>query len=294
MAGYVVYNGFWNPKQPPGTVTRLIKAAEHRGIRLMPFANTQTAVELGREITVHGFDVSDFALFFDKDIRLARALETIGVRVYNPADTIAVCDDKAATHLRLAAEGIPMPKTLVAPMTYVNMDELPSSAFIKLAAERLGFPMVIKECYGSLGGQVYLANNRSELKKLVSQMEAKPFICQEFVSASAGTDIRIYVVDGEPVAAMRRRSKSDFRSNIGLGAEASAYTPTAEEKELAVACCKILGGLFAGVDILSGSGGQPLVCEVNSNAFTAAISECTGVDVSGAIVDAVLSRERQR
>ena len=257
-----------NPKQPPGTVTRLIKAAEHRGIRLMPFANTQTAVELGREITVHGLDVSDFALFFDKDIRLARALETIGVRVYNPADTIAVCDDKAATHLRLAAEGIPMPKTLVAPMTYVNMDELPSSAFIKLAAERLGFPMVIKECYGSLGGQVYLANNRSELKKLVSQMEAKPFICQEFVSASAGTDIRIYVVVGSRWPQCGA-APSDFRSNIGLGAEASAYTPPPKKKS-SRSCCKILGALFAEWTFCQAR--RQAWSEVNSNAFTAAIS----------------------
>lgn len=294
MAGYVIYNGFWNSEQLPDTVKRLITAAELRGIKLTPFANTETAVELCENISIHGFDVSDFVLFFDKDIRLARALETIGVRVYNPAEAIAVCDDKAATHLKLAAEGIPMPKTLVAPMTYLNMDEGPANLFLRMAAERLGFPMVVKECYGSLGGQVYLANNEIELRSLVDNMKSKPFICQKFISSSAGTDIRIYVVDGEPIAAMRRRSKSDFRANVGLGAISESYTPTTEQSELAVDCCKILGTQFAGVDILTDDDGKPIICEVNSNAQITAITECTGIDVAGEIIDSVLAREGQR
>ena len=154
-----------------------------------------------------------------------------------------------------------MPKTLVAPMTYVNMDELPSSAFIKLAAERLGFPMVIKECYGSLGGQVYLANNRSELKKLVSQMEAKPFICQEFVSASAGTDIRIYVVDGEPVAAMLRRSKSDFRSNIARRGSVGLYSHRRRKRTSRSLAAKSSARCLREWTFCRGSGGQPLVLQ---------------------------------
>ncbi|HHV50651.1 MAG TPA: RimK family alpha-L-glutamate ligase [Clostridiales bacterium] len=294
MAGYVIYNGFWNPGQPPDTVTRLVKAAELRGIRLTPLANTETAVELDGGVKIHGFDASDFVLFFDKDIRLARALETIGVRVYNPAEVIAACDDKAATHLKLAAEGIPMPATLVAPMTYLNFDESPGSAFLKTAAKKLGFPLVVKECYGSLGGQVYLARDEDELLSLSQKMKAKPFICQKFISSSAGADIRVYVVDGEPVAAMRRQSNSDFRANVGLGAVAKPYSPTPEEAALAVECCKILGALFAGVDILTEADGSPLICEVNSNAQVTAITECTGVDVAAAIIDMVLSREKQR
>lgn len=295
MAGYVIYNGFWNPSGPPDPVSRLIAAAAARGLTLTPFANTGAAVELGGHgIAIDPFDASDFALFWDKDVRLARALEAIGMRLYNPADTVAVCDDKAATQLRLAAEGIPMPKTLVAPMTYLSMDEEPSRAFLGKAMERLGFPMVVKECYGSLGGQVYLAHDEIELRSLVSHMAAHPFICQKFIAASAGTDIRIYVVDGQPVAAMRRHSETDFRANIGSGGSGEAYAPTPGESELAVRCCKILGAQFAGVDLLTDGDGAPLICEVNSNAYMAGITACTGVDVAGAILDSVLAREGQR
>lgn len=294
MAGYIIYNGFWNPDTIPDTVARLEKAAAARGLELTPFANTRTAVELGEGIKIHGFDASDFALFWDKDIRLARALESIGVRLYNPADTVAVCDDKAATQLKLASENIPMPKTLVAPMTYLSMDEEPSRLFLKRAEVSLGFPMVVKECFGSLGGQVYLAHNPEELRTLSDQMAARPFICQEFITASAGTDIRIYVVNDEPAAAMRRHSDHDFRANIGNGGKGEHYTPTPEECELAVRCCRILGAKFAGVDILSDAYGAPFLCEVNSNAQMAAITACTGVDVAGAVIDLVLASEKQR
>ena len=43
------------------TITRRLSSRAPR-YQAPAFANTQTAVELG-EITVHGFDVSDFALF---------------------------------------------------------------------------------------------------------------------------------------------------------------------------------------------------------------------------------------
>ncbi|HIW73983.1 MAG TPA: RimK family alpha-L-glutamate ligase [Firmicutes bacterium] len=294
MAGYILYNGFWNPDGPPDPVRRLEAAARERGRTLTPLPNTRAVVEFSGGIAVSGFDAEDFALFWDKDVRLGRALESIGVRLYNPAETVALCDDKAATHRKLAAQGIPMPRTLVAPMTYTRMDEGPSRPFLERAAERLGFPMVVKECYGSLGGEVYLARDAAELRALADRMDSRPFLCQEFIRETAGTDLRIYVVDGRPVAAMRRRSDGDFRANIGHGGHGEAYTPTEEEAALAVRCCRILGACFAGVDLLWEADGAPLVCEVNSNAHMAGLTACTGVDVAGEIVRYVFSQERQR
>ena len=40
---------------------------------------------------------SDFALFWDKDIHLARRLEGGGWRLFNSAHTVEVCDNKAFT-----------------------------------------------------------------------------------------------------------------------------------------------------------------------------------------------------
>ena len=92
---------------------------------------------------------------------------------------------------------------------------------------------------------------------------------------------------------MERRSETDFRANIGSGGHARPYTPSEEEAALAVRCCRLLGLDFAGVDLLHGPDG-PLVCEVNSNAFMAAVTACTGVDVAGRIVEHVFAREAER
>lgn len=294
MAGYVFYNGFWNPDGPPEVVRSLTAAAAARGALWTPLPNTAVTAEFTgerreRALRVPPLQAGDYALFWDKDVRLARALEAMGVRLYNTAAVVAVCDDKAATHLELARRGVPMPRTLVAPMTYVNMDAQ-GDAFLRRGAETLGFPLVVKECFGSLGGQVYLARDRGQLCRLADTMGPKPFLLQQFVAASAGEDKRLYVVGGRVAAAMRRRSETDFRANIGNGGHGEACSPTAEEERLALECAAILGAEIAGVDLLQSETG-PLVCEVNSNAHFAALTACTGVDVAGLIADYVLQRE---
>lgn len=301
MAGYIIYNGFWNTDGATDPVRRLAAAAAARGRSLTALPNTAFAVDIGERVSVavqlrdgRTTDIrpGDFALFWDKDVRLGRAMEACGARLFNSANGVAVCDDKAATHLALA--GFPMPETLVAPMTYVSMDRGPRDAFLTYAADRLGWPMVVKECFGSLGGQVYLATNREELDALADRMAARPFLLQRYIAASSGRDKRLYVVDGRISAAMRRRSDTDFRANIGNGGHGEAYTPTAEETDLAVRCCKRLRLGFAGVDLLDGDRGEPLICEVNASAHMAALTACTGVDVAGDIVDYVLRQKDLR
>lgn len=295
MAGWLIYNGFWNPQGPPDVVCRLRDAAAARGLHWPAVPNTSLTAELAGDggIAVLGGPVlGDFVLFWDKDVRLAKTLEAAGMRVYNTAAAVEVCDDKAATHLALAREGIPMPRTLVAPMTYREYTAQ-GEEFLRRGEEALGYPLVVKECYGSLGGQVHLARSAEELRALAAGMDARPFMLQRFVAASAGTDARLYVVGGRVAAAMRRRSDTDFRANLGGGGQGEAYTPTQEEAALAVRCCRILGADWAGVDLLWDEGGRPLVCEVNSNAMVAGITACTGVDVAGEIVEYVLDRERE-
>ena len=53
----------------------------------------------------------DYVLFWDKDIKLAKFLETEGIKVFNSSDSIRICDDKALTYLYLRNAGIKMPKT---------------------------------------------------------------------------------------------------------------------------------------------------------------------------------------
>lgn len=73
----LIYNGFWNPSAPPDPVLRLAKAAEERGVHMESVPNTQLTADLGDGVSIRGVRM-DFAFFWDKDIRLARALESAG------------------------------------------------------------------------------------------------------------------------------------------------------------------------------------------------------------------------
>jgi len=289
MHGLIVYNGFWNPSSPPPSVLSLVDAAAHQGVTLTPTPNTALYAHLTDSAAIVGTD-APFALFWDKDVRLARTMEQSGIRLYNTASAVALCDDKSATQLALCGHGIPMPETWVAPMTYVAY-EAAGESFLCAAEEALGYPLIVKECFGSLGGQVYLANSPDELRRLASTMAARPFVLQKFIAASRGMDRRLYVVGNTVVAAMTRRNDDDFRANVGAGGYGTPYTPTAEEAALAVRCCRILGCGIAGVDLLYDADGLPLVCEVNSSAQTKELSACTGIDVDTAIIRYVIERE---
>lgn len=286
MYGYIVYNGFWNSKDIPDPVKRLQNAAALRGHSLEPRPNTAFSVSMKNgEIDIQGVKQGDVILCWDKDVRLYRALQQFGAHLFNEPNGVAVCDDKSATHLALSQQGIPMPETWVAPMTYVKYSE-EGFSFLKEASSSLGFPLVLKECFGSLGEQVYLIQNMEELEATAVNMRQKPFLLQKFIQESCGNDKRLYVVGDEVVAAMKRHSDSDFRANIGIGGTGESYTPTKEESDLAIKCCQLLGLQFAGVDLLDSKEG-PLVCEVNASAHMAGITECTGVDVADKIIQFV-------
>ncbi len=293
MAGYVIYNGFWN-KVPNDPAARMVAAAAKHDVTLTVCPNTSFVMSVaplcvtapdGRELSK-----DDFVLFWDKDTRLAKALESVGVRVYNSAKAIEVCDDKSETHRVLSAAGVLQPETLLAPMTYRAINE-EVEPFIAAAVQRFGLPLVVKECYGSFGDQVSLAYTVEELRERVYAMESRPFMLQRFVKEASGVDYRLYIVGDRVVASMCRRSDGkDFRANLRQGGSAVPYTPTAEETALALRCCRELGLCFGGIDFLHTDNGV-MVCEVNSNAHLAGIIECTGVDVADEIVSWVLKQE---
>lgn len=292
MQGLIVYNGFWNSESPPAAVTSLVEAAAVQGMTLRAVPNTAMYAHLASDVSLVG-ERASFALFWDKDVRLARAMEASGMRLYNTAAAVAVCDDKSATQLALCGRGIPMPETWVAPMTYVAYTQA-GEAFLQTAEQALGYPLIVKECFGSLGGQVYLAYSPQELRTLTATMAARPFVLQRFIRASSGMDRRLYVVGGEVVAAMTRRNDGDFRANVGAGGNGTPYTPTAQEAALATACCEILGVEIAGVDLLYEADNSPLVCEINSSAQTKELISCTGIDVNARIVSYVRRCEEHR
>jgi len=294
ITAWLITNAFLHTTKFTEINLWLIEAAKKSGIDLILKTNQEELALLDSKnpIAYKSNDINkpSFVLFWDKDIRLANYLELKGLPVFNSSRAIGICDDKSLTHLYLQRAGIPMPKTILAPMTYSNIGYT-SMDFLEKIEKELFFPIVVKECFGSFGQQVYLVKNREELIEKVKEIEPKPMLFQEFIETSRGKDIRLQVVGDKVVASMYRYSENgDFRANITNGGKMKPYDPTKEQKDLAIRCCQILGLDFAGVDILFGENDEPIVCEVNSNAHFKNIFDCTGVNVADYIMDHILKK----
>ena len=290
MKGLLIVNGFVKEANFLELRTSLQSAAAARGIWLDTAKNCDLLFELTTGRPLFQMEPYDFGILWDKDVKLGAQLEAGGLRLFNSVKAISLCDDKALTHAALQNQ-LPMPRTIAVPTTYryVGYGDM---KFLDTAIGELGLPMIIKECSGSFGKQVYLAHSTQEAREILLKRSAVPMLMQEFVDTSVGRDLRLYVIGGRVAAAMLRHNDHDFRANIAAGGQASAHTPTEEEAALAVRAAEILGLDFAGVDLLFGKDG-PLLCEVNSNAHFKGISQCTGVDIVGEIMTHIEQEIRQ-
>ena len=292
LHGWLVVNQFLNANKYSELYDWFQAASEKFGVKLSVKTNAELIVEDIESLRIK--EKVDFVLFWDKDIRLAQMLEDIGLPLYNTSKSIEMCDDKGYTAIMLKKYGVPMPETILAPKTYErpNYNDV---SFLDGIEKRLGYPMVVKESYGSFGWQVYLANNREEVVKLLHETSPKPLIFQEFIDSSRGRDLRLQVVGDTVVASMMRNSTSDdFRANLTIGGVMKAYEPSEEERKLAIDACRALGLDFGGVDLLFGPDGRQIVCEVNSNAHFRNIYDCTKVNVAESILAYIKQRMMER
>lgn len=256
--------------------TLLLSAAERMGIDL----SLQTGGTLFTRLDEADFTPPDFVLFWDKDVLLAERLEDMGIPLFNSAQAVRLCDNKGETALALQRAGVPTPRTMIAPFTFDGIGYTKTD-FVNCACQKLGFPLVIKELYGSFGAQVYLVHTEKEAEERVALLGSRPFLLQAFVSHSYGRDIRANVVGDRVVAAMLRKGKDgDFRSNIGAGGAGEPYSLTEEQERLAVSAAKAVGADFAGVDLLLEADGGMTVCEVNSNPQFAGTLRYLGVNMA--------------
>jgi len=213
-----------------------------------------------------------------------RHLEKMGVLIINGSDSIENAKDKLFSMQILAQQNIPIPKTLLA-KDPVSID------YIK---RRIGFPVVVKTLSGTHGKGVYLAKDESNLQQLLDMIsEINPrmnLIIQEFVAAQAGTDIRVFVVGGKVVGAMKRESKDgDFRANVSRGAVPTNFEVDYDAEYLALESSKLLHLDIAGVDLLIDEEGYK-ICEVNSAPGFQGLEAATNINIAETIVNYVLHR----
>ncbi len=292
MSGWLVYNGGLTTPVFLEIYKWYQKTALEMGVVLNLVSNIEVLSVINNNrsevVGVEALKKPEFVLFLDKDIRLAKTLETLGIRVFNSKSAIELCDDKSLTFLALSGKGIKLPKTIIAPLMFpgTTIDENKFASFLE---DEINYPMVIKESFGSFGAEVYLVKNREEFLKKRVELKYKPHIYQEYIKSSHGKDVRLFVVGNKVVATMLRTSENDFRANVTNGGVGKNFEAPKSFINMAINAVKILGLDFAGVDILFGDDNEPILCEVNSNAHIKGIYNSTGIDLTKLVMGYILN-----
>lgn len=292
LNGIIIINHFGIPRQSITQAERLKSEFAMRGVK----TKIVTSGELAAGITDSRFTCAvgecDFAVYLDKDKYLSAGLEKAGIKLFNSHTAIRLCDDKCETYLALEGKGLKIADTIFAPLCYLA-NEQPPHEYLAAVVNRLGFPLVVKESYGSRGKGVYLAQDLGQLLGIYEQVKTRPHLYQKYISERRGVDMRVIVIGKSARAAMLRINQTDFRSNVALGGRGVAVDITASENTPFITAAEraadVLALDYCGVDLLFDRDGKPVICEVNSNAFFEGIESVTGVNVGAQYAEYIIN-----
>ena len=287
MKGIIVINPFLIPAESVHFANRLKQEFDKKGVQVNIVTDLFSKTSLNETHLNYPLDKVDFCIYLDKDKYQSQILEKSGIRLFNSHNSIRVCDDKAETYIALANSGVKMPKTIFGALCY-NVNAKIEQSWIDNIISELGLPLIVKESYGSMGKGVYLAGTKRELLEILQTVKCKPHIFQKYIAGQKGVDVRVIVIGGKVQCAIKRENVNDFRSNVAQGGKAmpidllDSFIKTAEK------CAEVLGLDYCGVDLLFDENGQPVVCEVNSNAFIGGVEAATGFNVANAYAEHVI------
>ena len=286
MKGWI----FTTQENPSYETKRLIECFAQEGIECFAIHPNNVDIFISKEsrrsvlVSNEHTSIPDFVIprvgssttYYQKAV--FRHLERMGVLFINSSDAIDNVKDKLYTMQILAQNNIPHPKTMLV-KNPIDSDYV---------ERNIGFPIVVKSLSGTHGKGVYLADNKTNFEQLVEMMEQFNdrfnIILQEFVSDSFGRDLRIIVVGGKVIGAMKRESSDgDFRANITRGGGAKPVELDEQMEYLALESTKLLGLDIGGVDLLYDSDGYK-ICEVNSSPGFNGMEKYTEIRVAEQIV----------
>jgi ribosomal protein S6--L-glutamate ligase len=208
---------------------------------------------------------------------IVRQFEMQNVFTTTSSISIVRARDKLRSMQLLSKSGVGIPKTVFARET---------ADYEGVLEQVGGAPVIIKIARGTHGTGVVLAETRKAALAVMQafNVEGVNFLVQEYIAESQGEDIRAFVVNGQVIASMLRKSKDeDFRSNLHQGGVGIPVKLTDIERKTAQKAAKAMGLSVAGVDMLRSESG-PLVLEVNASPGFG-IEQVTGRNVAASIIE---------
>ena len=173
----------------------------------------------------------------------------------------------------------------IIPETIITRSKTEVKSFIK----KYGMS-VIKPLYGNGGESIFLLDqddeNYNQIIETFIDKQKEPFIVQKFLKEIKNGDKRIILIDGKPIAALRRiPKKNEIRSNIHVGGSCEVTEISKNDLRICNEIKNFLqseGLFFVGIDII----GEYLT-EINVNSPTCIqeIKKLHGIDISKVIWD---------
>jgi ribosomal protein S6--L-glutamate ligase len=270
------------------STSRIVLAARARGhdVSVIDPLDFQIVVSRGRpSLLVGGAAVPRFDIVIPRigasitnyGLAVVRQFDLMGVPVLNGAVSIARSRDKLRALQLLTRRKLDVPTTVCAR----------SPAGVEAALALVGgCPAIVKLQQGTQGIGTMIAETSQAVHSLLETFWAmgQDIVLQEYVRESKGRDLRVIVVGGRAIAAMRRVAKpGEFRANLHRGGKGDGVRLPRAYRTVAIRAAKAMGLEVAGVDMLESKSG-PKILEINSSPGLEGVERATGIDVAGAII----------
>jgi len=223
------------------------------------------------------FTKSDHRL---EDLQLAALYEET-TPVVNAPQAVTDTLHKYRAGAKLAAAGLPVPDAYFgrSPRTFEEWPEyLPANAAHKHTIGTNGQRMSVVSPSDPIGPKI--DDEQSFVQEFLEDSDTRP------------SDVRVYVVGGEIVGAMRRHApEGDWRTNVALGGEVEGITNElgVRPRRIAKEATDVLGLDLAGVDLMAVDGDW-FVLEVNATAGFKGLFSATGVSAAPHIARLAIER----
>lgn len=182
-------------------------------------------------------------------------LEQTGMPILNPPKAMECAIDKFLTLSRCQQAGLSIPES--------SCSETVEEALT--AFQELGGDVVAKPIFGAEGrGMLRLTDFETARRVFYTWQQIGAVLFQQrFINAEM-SDIRVMVLGGKAIGAIRRTGTNDFRANCAQQGTAQRHELTQEEAELAESACRATGVIFGGVDLIRDTEGRLYLLEVNA------------------------------
>ncbi len=227
--------------------------------------------------------------------RIGRSLTQLGVMLLKHFELMHIPSTLSIEGLTTARN-----KYLTLQALYAAKVRIPESILIasriktQEPTDYLSPPLVMKLLSGTQGIGVMRVRDVKEAGPIIDTLsELDQMICLQKFLPNPGEDIRVFLVDGQVVAAMKRKAApNEWRSNIHIGGHGIAHKPTREEAEAATKAAEAVGVEIAGVDLISVEN-EPYVIEVNASPGFHGLLEATGINAADSIAGYAIRKAKR-